>query len=175
MSLTGESILVWVYRYLRPYRGRLAILGVLSVVEVSLRVLSPWPMQAIIDHALGSRPLPPAAGALLASFGISRADAVGARERMLMAIVAGGLVIQLAHQAVMMFHSRLTGAVGHRMVRQLREHVFAHLQALSLAQHASMPSGDSIYRLEADACCLEHLVMRGLFPIVFSFLTLLAM
>jgi ATP-binding cassette, subfamily B, bacterial len=175
MSFTGESILLWVYRYLRPYRGRLAILGVLSLFEVSLRVLSPWPMQAIIDHALGARPLPPSAAALLVHVGVVPADAPGTRQRMLMAIVAAGLMIQLAHQAVMMFHSRLTSAVGHRMVRQLREHVFAHLQALSLAQHASMPSGDSIYRLEADACCLEHLVMRGLFPIVFSFLTLLAM
>jgi ATP-binding cassette, subfamily B, bacterial len=75
----------------------------------------------------------------------------------------------------MMFHSRLTSGTGHRMVRDLRERVFAHLQAVTLSQHGRMPTGDLLYRLEADACCLEHLVMRGLFPIVFSVVTLMAM
>jgi len=46
---------------------------------------------------------------------------------------------------------------------------------VTLSQHGRMPTGDLIYRLETDACCLEHLVMRGLFPIVFSLLTLAAM
>jgi ABC-type multidrug transport system fused ATPase/permease subunit len=75
----------------------------------------------------------------------------------------------------MMYHSRLQAGTGHRMVRDLRERLFAHVQALSLSQHARTPIGDALYRLEADACCLEHLVMRGIFPIVFSALTLVAM
>ena len=42
----------------------------------------------------------------------------------------------------MMIHSRLTSGTGHRMVRDLRERLFAHLQALTLAQHGRMPAGD---------------------------------
>ena len=37
------------------------------------------------------------------------------------------------------------------------------------------PTGDIIHVLEVHARCLEHLVIRGLFPIVFSPLTLVAM
>jgi len=76
---------------------------------------------------------------------------------------------------VMMFHSRLCAATGHRIVCDLRERLFAHLQALQLSERAHLANGDAIYRVETDAACLEHLVLRGLFPIVFSALTLVAM
>jgi ABC-type multidrug transport system fused ATPase/permease subunit len=74
-----------------------------------------------------------------------------------------------------MFHSRISAGTGRRMVRDLREKLFGHLQALTLAQHARTPMGDALYRLESDASCLEHLVFRGIFPIAFSALTLVAM
>ena len=175
MGSHEDSILGWIVRYLRPYRGRVAVLGVLSVSEVLLRVLSPWPMKAVIDHVVGPAPPPPWLAAALAPFGYAFAFVDGPRERLLVSVVAGGLVVQVAHQAVLMFHTRLTAATGHRMVRDLRERLFAHIQALTLAHHARTPTGDSLYRLESDACCLEHIVLRGLFPIVFSALTLAAM
>jgi ABC-type multidrug transport system fused ATPase/permease subunit len=120
-------------------------------------------------------PLPPGVETLLAPFAVAASLVDGQREQRLATVVAAGLAIQLLHQLVMMFHSRLTSGTGQRMVRDLREQVFAHLQAVTLSQHGRVPTGDLIYRLEADACCLEHLVMRGLFPIVFSALTLIAM
>jgi ATP-binding cassette, subfamily B, bacterial len=173
--LSSEPVLPWIWRYLRPYRGRVAALVALSSLEVLLRMLSPWPMKAVVDHVLGSTPLPPIVSTLLAPFSAVASLVDGERERLLVAVVASGLAIQLLHQLVMMFHSRLSSGTGHRMVRDLRERVFAHLQAVTLSQHGRVPTGDLIYRLEADACCLEHLVMRGLFPIVFSVLTLIAM
>ena len=173
--VSSEPILAWVWRYLRPYRGRVSALIALSCLEVLLRIVSPWPMKAVVDHVLGSMPLPPGVETLLAPFAVAASLVDGQREQRLAAVVAAGLAIQLLHQLVMMFHSRLTSGTGQRMVRDLREQVFAHLQAVTLSQHGRMPTGDLIYRLEADACCLEHLVMRGLFPIVFSALTLIAM
>src|SRR5262245_36037342 len=61
------------------------------------------------------------------------------------------------------------------MVRDLRERLFAHVQAMTLSEHAKRPAADTLYRLESDACCLEHLVLRGVFPIAFSMITLTAM
>ncbi len=169
-----DSIHQWVWRYLRPYRGRIAGLAFLSCAEVGLRVLSPWPLKAVIDHVIGSAAMPPVLHAALKP---ARRLIVGMddRERLLVAAVLSGVVVQIAHQVVMMYHSRLQAGTGQRMVRDLRERLFAHVQALSLTHHARTPIGDALYRLEADACCLEHLVMRGLFPIVFSSLTLVAM
>ena len=170
-----DSIQRWIWRYLRPYRGRIAALAALSSAEVALRVLIPWPMKAVVDHVLGTAPMPPAMQAALSPL-LGRIPVLtGERERLLVAIVVSGLLVQVAHQIVIMFHSRLQAATGHHLVRDLRERLFSHLQALTLAQHARTPVGDAVYRLNADALCLEHLVLRGVFPIAFSALTLIAM
>jgi ABC-type multidrug transport system fused ATPase/permease subunit len=170
-----DSILLWIVRYLRPYRGNVAALAVLSVGEVTLRVLSPWPMKAVVDHVIGSAPMPAWLGATLSPLTAILRFVPGSKERLLVSVVVAGLMIQVAHQLLMMVHTRLSVAAGHRMVRDLRERLFAHLQALSLAHHSRTPTGDALYRLESDACCLEHIVLRGLFPIVFSAMTLVAM
>jgi ATP-binding cassette, subfamily B, bacterial len=172
---SNGSVLSWISRYLRPYRAHVGTLAALSLAEVTLRVLSPWPLKAIIDHVIGSVPPPRWLVTTMAPFDFLLARMISPRERMLAAVVVTGLFIQIAHQAVMMFHSRLTASTGHSMVRELRERLFAHVQALTLAHHARTPTGDSLYRLESDACCLEHIILRGVFPIVFSALTLVAM
>jgi ABC-type multidrug transport system fused ATPase/permease subunit len=147
----------------------------LSLAEVGLRVASPWPMKVVVDNVLGDTPLSPGVETALTPLTALARAAGGPRERLLAAVVVLGLLLQGAHQLVMMFHSRLTAHTGHGMVRDLRERLFAHVQALTLSQHAKTPMGDALYRLESDACCLEHLVLRGIFPIVFSVLTLVAM
>jgi ABC-type multidrug transport system fused ATPase/permease subunit len=170
-----DTIHRWIWRYLAPYRGRIAGLAALSCAEVTLRVLSPWPLKAVIDHVVGSAPLGATTHALMAPLAALFTSLGGERERLLAAIVLWGLIIQVAHQIILMFHSRISAGTGRRMVRDLREKLFAHIQALTLAQHARTPVGDALYRLESDASCLEHLVLRGIFPIAFSALTLVAM
>jgi len=147
---------------MRPYRRPLALLAGLSSAEILLRMLTPWPMQAIVDYALGSQAVPSWLN-------------LGSKERLLIAISAAGLLIQLAHHLVMMLHTRLQASTSQHMIRDLRERMFAHLQGLALTEHAKMPKGDSVYRLEADAPCLDHLIFAGLFPLTFSILTLAVM
>jgi ABC-type multidrug transport system fused ATPase/permease subunit len=53
--------------------------------------------------------------------------------------------------------------------------LFEHLQHLSLGHHQSGSAADAVYRLETDAGCLEHLLLRGLFPALFSAVTLVVM
>src|SRR5215212_10128396 len=94
----SEPILTWVCHYLRPYRARVAALVALSSLEVLLRMLSPWPMKAVVDHVLGSTPLPPVVSKLLAPFAAVASLVDGEREQLLVAVVASGLAIQLLHQ-----------------------------------------------------------------------------
>src|SRR5688500_8616014 len=65
--------------------------------------------------------------------------------------------------------------LGHGMIRSLREQLFAHMQAWSLTHHGATPAGDAVQRLEADTRCIDQIVMRGVFPVVFSLLTLAIM
>ena len=85
-------------------------------------------------------------------------------------------------QVILQMHQRGVGAESRApveanfwMVYTLRERLFSHLQSLSLAHHDRTPRGDTVYRLEADAKCVEQLLLRGLFPMAFSALTLAVM
>lgn len=162
------KLLVWALKHTRPYRARVALLAALSCAEVALRVLLPWPMKAVVDTAIGSQPPP---GWLVALPGVIPSR----RESLLVAIVVIGLLIQVAHQFVLMLHTRLYTVTGHLITRDLRQRLFMHLQALNLRHHARTPIGESVYRLEADAASLEQLLLRGVFPFTFSALTLVVM
>jgi ABC-type multidrug transport system fused ATPase/permease subunit len=161
-------LIAWALRDVRPYRRSLGLLTTLACAEIALRLLLPWPMKAVVDTALGPQSPP---GWMLGLPGVRP----GSRPSLLITIVAVGLLIQMAHQAVLMVHSRLYSRTGHLITRDLRQRLFMHLQALSLRHHAATPVGDSVYRLEADASCLEQLLLRGALPFTFSALTLIVM
>jgi ABC-type multidrug transport system fused ATPase/permease subunit len=162
------TVLRWALDQVGPYRTRVGILFTLSCAEVLLRVLLPWPMMAIVDQALGSTPPSPWVAALP---GVD----VTNRDSLLIAIVALGFVIQMAHQAVLMAHTRVYSVTGHLITRDLRQRLFVHLQGLNLRHHTETPIGDSVYRLQQDALCLEQLLLRGVLPMTFSALTLIVM
>ena len=159
----------WILSLLQPYRTAVAGLAVLSVAEVALRAFTPWPLKAIVDYVAGGAPLPAWLQALIVPIGSS------AQGRVLATIVLIGLVTQLAHQAVLMLHTRQHVRIGQAMVFGLRARLFTHLQGLSIAHHGRTPRGDTVYRLEADATCIEHLLLKGAFPVTFSAITLVVM
>ena len=159
----------WTMGLIRPYSARVAALGGLSLTEVLLRAGTPWPLKAVVDHVSGNEPVP----SWLEPFVLPVSP--DPRLRTLSAIVVLAVAIQLGHQLVLMLHSRLHARIGQSMVFALRSRLFSHLQSLSLVHHDRMPKGDTVYRLEADAACIENLLLRGIFPIAFSALTLVVM
>ncbi len=163
------SALGWTLQLMQPYAGRVATLGALSLGEVGLRALSPWPLKAVIDCVVGHDALPLWLRPLMLPV------STDVRVRALAAIVVIGLVTQFAHQLVLMLHTRLHTRIGQDMVYALRARLFSHLQSLSLAHHDRTPRGDTVYRLEADATCIEQLLLKGLFPVAFSAVTLAVM
>jgi ABC-type multidrug transport system fused ATPase/permease subunit len=157
----------WAADRLRPHRGPILALASLSGLEVLLRVLLPWPMKAIVDQALGSVPVSPWLRWL--SGGTSN------RMSLLVMLALIGIAIQFVHQLVLMTHTRQSAILGLRLTRTLREELFVHLQGLALRHHTKLPVGESVHRLEVDAGCLELWLLRGLFPMIFSAVTLVAM
>jgi ATP-binding cassette, subfamily B, bacterial len=146
-------MLRWTLAYIRPHRRRLALLAALSLAEVVLRALAPWPLKAIVDRLVS---------------GVATVPVV-------LAIVAAGVVIQLTHQLVLLVHTRVQARIAQRMVFNLRSRMFEHLQYLSLSHHVSTTTADAVHRLDADAGCLEQLLLKGVFPSAFSLLTLIVM
>jgi ATP-binding cassette subfamily B protein len=139
--------------YLRPYRLQFvwALLQVFAIAGFEL--LKPWPLQIVIDHALGGKPM----AGQLAGF-----SAVGLLVIACVAIVA----VQIASGALTLLHNYTTIGVGQRMVNDLRGALYAHLQRLSLAFHSRQKVGDLMYRVTADSFAVQTMIMNGLLPII---------
>jgi ABC-type multidrug transport system fused ATPase/permease subunit len=127
-------------------------------------VLSPWPLKTIVDRLIAAHTQSTDATGLSAALG-----------QTIVAIASLGLLIQLAHQSVMLWHTRLQTRIGQRIIFDTQSRLFAQLQYLSLHHHENVPTSDAVYRINNDATALEHLILRGLFPMVFSVLTLITM
>ena len=151
-------------RCLKPYSRPLGLLAGLSFAEIALRVLAPWPLKAIVDRLIAAHNESGAGAAASAGLG-----------RSIMGIAALGLLAQLGHQLVMLYHTRLQTRIGQRLVFDMQSRLFAQLQYLSLKHHDAVPTSDAVYRVNNDAGALEHLMLRSLFPMAFSVLTLAAM
>jgi ATP-binding cassette, subfamily B, multidrug efflux pump len=89
--------------------------------------------------------------------------------------VVAGILLQAAHQGVLMAHSRLHTRTAHLLTRDLRQRLFTHFQALTLRHHSQLPVGELTYRLQFDATFLERLIVGGVLPLLFSAITLVVM
>jgi ATP-binding cassette, subfamily B, bacterial len=162
------SLMRWILPYMRAYRWRLALLAVVSLAEVALGALTPWTLKLVVDNVLSGRPMPGWIAAVTSPLGAHTGALLGA-------ILAGGLVLQMTSEAMSMVHTQIMVDTGQRMVYDLRARLFAHLQALDMRHHTSVSAGDAVYRIDADAYCIDNLVMKGIFPLGSAALTLVVM
>lgn len=167
--MVNGSLIRWILSYARPYRGRLIGLTLLSLVEVGLGALTPWPIAIVVDNVLAHHPWSAALARFLPPVGTFNPIAL------LAIVVAAQLAIELLDQLVSMAHTQVQVDTGQYMVYDLRARLFAHLQALDMRHHTSVSAGDAVYRLDSDAYCLENLVMSGLFPLTSALATLAVM
>ena len=160
------TVVSWTLGFLRPYRGKAATILALSILEIGLAVLAPWPLKVIVDYVLGGLPLPASLAA------ITPAAIAGSAVAFLVVVVLAGLLVQVANQVVRMIHTQMQVQVAQRVVYTLRAKLLAHLQALPLRHHVLTPTADSVYRLDADAYCVNDLIIGGVFPLALASLNL---
>ena len=163
------TLLSWTLAFLRPYRGRSAAIVALTLLEIGLAALAPWPLKLVVDTVFGDIPFPGWIAASLPGLVDQSAAAV------LVTIVLAGLSIQLGMEVVRMVHTQLQVQMGQRIVYRLRETLLAHLQALPLRHHLQSRTADSVYRLDADAHCVDDLIIGGIFPLTLAAINLTVM
>jgi ATP-binding cassette subfamily B protein/subfamily B ATP-binding cassette protein MsbA len=140
--------------YLRPYRWRFAWALIQVFLMAGFDLLKPWPLQLVIDHVLGGRPV---ALPLLAALGTGP----------LLVFACAALVVVTGGSGLMaLLHNYTTIGVGQRMVNDLRGALYAHLQRLSLAFHSRQKVGDLMYRITADSFAVQTMIMNGVLPIL---------
>ena len=149
--------------FLAPYRWRLLFAFVQVFLIAGFELLKPWPLQVVIDHVLGGKPVGVAS---LQGWSVPLLLA-GACTALVLVHVGGGLLTLL--------HNMTTIGVGQRMVNDLRGALMAHLQRLSLAFHSRQKVGDLMYRVTADSFAVQTMIMNGALPILSALILLAGM
>src|SRR5207247_9510550 len=148
----------------RRTRRRLATLARLAAPYKTRTVLSIFALLAATATALA----PPFLSKYALDYGINRHDLTA-----LTWIVAIFLVAGLANWGMSYLQTYLTGWVGERILADLRNKLFGHLQRLSLGFFERNRAGVIISRLTNDVEALDQLVTDGVTSLVQNTLTLI--
>jgi len=141
--------------YARSQRPTLLLIFVLTLASSALVAVQPWPMKLLVDHVLGTKPLPE----FLKSIGIPES-----RPQLLATVVIAGLVLFALNTTLHAVLAWKWTRAGRRMVYDLAEDLFARLQRRSLLYHQRTSVGDTMGRITVDSWS----VYRALEAIVVS-------
>jgi ABC-type multidrug transport system fused ATPase/permease subunit len=140
----------WMAGLLRPYRGRVALTVIAILAATGAGLAPPYLAGQAIDA------------------GIVTGD-TSALTVIVIAFLAVAAVFALATYA----QTYLVGWVGTRALQDLREHIFAHLQSMSIGFFTRRSPGVLISRMTNDIEALNQLLTSGVTTLFSSVLTLI--
>ncbi|HEX8958551.1 MAG TPA: ABC transporter ATP-binding protein [Solirubrobacterales bacterium] len=140
----------WMVGLLRPYRGRVALMFAALLAATAAGLAPPYLAGRAIDA------------------GIAKGDVAA-----LDLIVAAFVAVAALYAAATYAQTYLVGWVGTRALQDLRERIFAHLQAMSIGFFTRRSPGVLISRITNDVEALNQLVSSGIVTMFSSTLTLL--
>jgi ABC-type multidrug transport system fused ATPase/permease subunit len=140
----------WLVAQLRPYRGRVALMFLGLLLATAAGLAPPYLAGRAIDS------------------GILTGD-VAALDR----IVAAFVVVAVVYAAATYLQTYMVGWVGTRVLQDLRQRVFAHIQSMSIGFFTRRSPGVLISRMTNDIEALNQLVTTGVVTMFSSTLTLL--
>jgi ABC-type multidrug transport system fused ATPase/permease subunit len=139
---------------LRPYRGMVALLALVVVVENAARLSVPILVQRGIDHGI-----PPLVD--------------GGSAHALLTIVGVLCAVVVVQAGSRMFFLRRSGRIGQKVLLELRRRVFRHFQRLDVAFHERYTSGRVVSRSTNDVEAIQDMLETGFDSLITAVLTLL--
>jgi ATP-binding cassette subfamily B protein len=151
--------------YIRKQQQLLLISGIGMVADVGLRVLEPWPLKFVFDYVLIQNQ-PPASFPFLTTL---------APVWLLTFSALAAIAIPVLRALAAYWSTVGLALVGSRVMAEVRERLYRHLQQLSLSYHTKARSGDLIVRVSSDASRLQEILITAALPLLVSVLTLFGM
>ena len=145
-----------VARLFRPYRGRVAVVFVLIVVTSVLGVVNPLLTKAVFDKAL----FPPGQG--------------GPNYTLLYELVAIMVIVPIVAAAIGVLQTYLTTVVGQRVMQDLRNRLYDHLQSMSLRFFTATRTGELQSRLQNDVGGVQNVVTNTASSVLSNTVTVLS-
>lgn len=133
-------------------------------IEVAMRVLEPWPLKFIFDRLIP-------VGAVENSSGAAWIASLSAGA--LLALVAGAIVLIASLRALAAYAGTVGFAlVGNRVLTEVRNDLYRHLQALPLSFHHKARTGDLVVRVIGDIGLLQEVAVTAMLPLLGNLLIL---
>lgn len=131
-------VLKRLFGYVRPYWKPLVAAGILLLLQTGLSLLPPLVQRDIVDQVIGARDL----------------SRLGAMIIGLVVVYALLLLTEVGDQYI-------RHVLGARFIFDLRVHIYAYLQRLSLSFFESTSTGELMSRVTNDVNALEQFVTHG--------------
>src|SRR5262249_44594867 len=128
------------------------------LAETGLRLLEPWPLKFVFDRIFDPHH----------HHGVPRSAAVDTLDpTTLIALSALALVVITALRALAVFWDTVGFAVlGNRVLSEIREKLYRHLQCLSLSFHKRARGGELTVRVVSDVGVLQDVAVTALLPLL---------
>ena len=139
-------------RHYRPYARTLILAYSCLFLTIFFSALTPWPLKLILDYVVIPNPLPEWLG-VLPSLGID------SPKEMLFVFAVSLVVLTLLTAVTSFINKFYLSSSGERIIADIRERIFAHLQRLSLTFHDDSRRGSLIYSLTSDIDRLKTIII----------------
>jgi len=154
---------------LRPYWKILIIAFLAVLAESGADLLDPWPLKLVLDHVIGSKPMPGwLAGLVGPTFGREKLGVLNFAALAVIVIATVGAISSY-------IENYLTVNVGQRIMHDLRRTLYHHIQRLSLSFYDKVKTGDLISRVTSDIGAIQDFISSALLGILVDVLTLIGM
>lgn len=140
-----------ILRLFRPYRGRLAVVGLLVGLSSLVALASPFMLRHILDVALPQ-----------------------GRTGLLTALAAGMVAVAVATSVFSVLQTYISTGVGQRVMHDLRTAVYAHLQRMPLAFFTRTRTGEVQSRIANDIGGMQSTVTSTATSLVSNFTSVTA-
>ena len=134
-------------------------------IRTGLHLLEPWPLKFVFDWVLNAeRPNSPSSIPAL-----DKLDPI-----ILLSLATLALIAIVGLRAFVDYlHNVTSFIVGNRVITQMRDKLYRHLQGLSMSFHTKARSGELILRLLSDVARLKEIAVTAVLPLLASALTLI--
>jgi ATP-binding cassette subfamily B protein len=141
----------------------LVLASVLTLLtRTGLRLLEPWPLKFVFDWVLGASTCPSTVP------GLDALDPIAILTLATLALVA---IVGL-RAFVDYMHNVSTFLVSNRVLMQMRNELYRHLQGLPLSFHTKARSGELILRLLTDVTKVRDVAIKAFLPLLADLLGL---
>ena len=149
-------------RHFWPYvrRHKLIMFGAMSALffEVAMRILEPWPLKIIFDYLILPKEQTAAGGSAM-WHGMSP-------ETILIATVVSVVIIAGLRAVAAYINVVGFALIGNRVLTEVRNDVYRHVQTLSLSFHHQARTGDLTVRVISDIGLLQEIVVTAMLPLL---------